>query len=250
MALKIYPREKNKPSASNGKFFDSDFESGNNNISDYYIKKGFGKSDYSPLVLDKYTKLKKKGIPVDTESLVSLIDRWNNYLDENGEKIKLRKGIVLNKHTFDSNLTLLHLQSTITYMTKIKGFSTEELIKGVENFLGLYLNGHSYNTKANLVEALTSKEETFLKCINGSIKNMPNFFSKAKERKNLKYFVKKGLRELDRNASEEDESFVRGYGADSEYRRYLEKTDLTIEEIDKKIVEEFKLLKGELNVQM
>jgi len=246
LTLKIYPRKKNnKPSASKGKFFDSDFESGSISLSDYYLEKGFGKSDYSPLVYNKYLQLKKKGIPVDTESLISLVDKWNGYLDKNGEKIKLRKGISLNKHTLDQNLTLLHLQSTITYMTKVKGFSIEEMTSGIENFLGLYLNGHSYNTKANLVDALTNREETFLKCINGSIKKMPNFYPKPKERKDLKYFIKKCLRELDRDASEEDERFARGYEARGEYRSYLEKTDLTIEEIEKKIAEEVKLLKGE-----
>ena len=250
--LKIYPRKKNKASASKGRFFDSNFASANNSLSDYYTEKGFGKSDYSPLVLGKYTKLKKKGIPVDTKSLVSLIDRWNGYLDENGEKIKLRKGIVLNRHTLDPNLTLLHLQSTITYMTKIEGFSTEDMIRGVENFLSLYLNGHSYSTKANLVDVLTTREDTFFKCMDGSIKKMSNFFPISKEKKNLRYFVKKGLRELysneggRKNTSADEEAFARGYGARQKYQWYLEKnTDLTIGEIEGKIKEESKLLKGE-----
>ena len=119
------------------------------------------------------------------------------------------------------------------------------MTRGIENFLGLYLNGHSYSTETNLIGAIAIREDVFLKCIDGSIKKMPNFHSIAKEKKDLRYFMKKCKIRLKRDASKEDERFVTEYEAKREYQDHLEKTDLTMEEIDKKIAEEFKLLKGE-----
>jgi len=254
LKIKIRLNTKRKPLANNkanGKIFDSSFESENsgNYLAEYQIKQGFGKSSYSPILRDRYNQLRKRGIPVDTKNLETLVEHWNSYIRDKGEVIKLRKGIKLPMHTLKLNKSLFHLQTAITYMTKINGYSTEQLLTGIDNFLGLYLNGHSYSRKTNLIGTLTLREKTFLKCLDGSIKKMANFYPIPKEDKNLKYFRKKSLQDLYANnggrkqISPEEEAYARGRGAEIRYEQYLiNNTNLTGKEIDNKIMEERKLL--------
>jgi hypothetical protein len=252
-SIKVKIQRSSAPN-NNGKIFESDFESKDPEnpekyLSEYQVKQGFGKSSYSPILVSRYNELKKKGIPVDVESLKSMIEFWNDYVEKNGENIKVRKGVSLPMHSTKLNKSLLHMQVAVTYMTKISGFSLEQLLTGLRNFLGLYLNGHSYSRKTNLIGSLTLREKAFLQCIDGSINKNPKFHNISKEAKNLKFFIKKSIKGLyadnggRRNISSEDEAYARGREAELMYEQYMiNNTNLTGKQIDRKISEERKLL--------